>query len=227
VIALTETEATTILAERREPHVPQGQQVGIGTRRRLQGLTGASMIIGFYNLAEYVAKGRYLKEVSLEKLAEDWFTTLVDVADDPGDMLAQARLNDLVSEFHLRCGTPLPYYRIGRGAPQYLREVDEARELLRKDHPEVYAAAQQKQNVYASKLRSARNVAGAQQGYLPPRETWRSLHDISQKVLHQAAEALTRSRISSPSIVPSDSPDDCDCPATPPDHKKPGKAETA
>jgi hypothetical protein len=160
----------------------------------------------FYNLADYVARDRYLKDVTLEKLAEYWFTTLVDVEEDWGDLLARARLNDLVSEFHFRCRTPPPYdlYRTDRGTPQYLRTVDDAREVLRKEHPEVYAAAQEKQSVYASL-----------------RETWQWLPHVSQRVVDQAAESLRRNRISSPSIVPSDDPDDCGCPTTsPPDERE-------
>jgi hypothetical protein len=164
-----------------------------------------------YNLADYLAKDHYLEEVTLEKLAEDWFTTSVDVQHDPGDILAQDRLNDLVSEFHLRCNTaPQYYYRTRRGTPQYLRSVDDAREVLRKEHPKVYAAAQERQSVYASKLRSARNYADAQQ------ETWQSFHQVSQRVVDQTAETLRRKQLSSPSIVPSDDPDDSDCSPTSP-----------
>jgi hypothetical protein len=167
-----------------------------------------------YNLADYIAKDRYLKEVKLEKLAEDWFINLVDVEHDPGDILARDRLNDLVSEFHLRCSTPPQYYyRTRRGTPQYLRSVDDAREVLRKGHPEVYAAAQEKQSVYASKLRSARNNVEAQ-------ETWQPFHQVLQRVEDQAAGSLRRNRISSPSIVPSDHQDDCDCPPTSPSDER-------
>jgi hypothetical protein len=178
----------------------------------------ADVMTEYYLLSEYVVKGRHLNEVPLEKLAEKWLTTLVDVADDPGDMLAQARLNDLVSEFDLRCSTSPPYYRIGRGT--YIRTVDDALEALRKEHPEVYAAAQHKQRIYASKLRLARDDADAQQGHPPPRETWQPLHQVSQRVVEQA-EARRRNRISSPSIVPSDDPDDCYChPTSPPDDRE-------
>jgi hypothetical protein len=169
-----------------------------------------------YNLTDYIANGRHLEEVSLEQLAEDWFTTLIDLEDDPGDILAQVSLNNLVSEFNLRCSTWPQYLRATRrGTPQYLRSVDDAREVLRKEHPEVYAAAQKKQSVYASKLRSARNDAEAQP------ETWQPLHQVSQRVVDQAAETLRRNQLSSPSIVPSDVPGDCDCPPiSPSDERK-------
>jgi hypothetical protein len=173
------------------------------------------MTNGFYIVTEYVANGRHLKEVSLEKLAEDWLTTLVDVADDPGDLLARARLNDLVSEFDLRCKTPPPYRRIGH---QYIRAVDDAIEVLRKEHPETYAAAQQQRDIYADKMRVARNDAFRAEAQ---QETWRSLGEVAQRIVNQAAEALRRNQLSSPSIVPSEcNPDDRDClPTSPTDER--------
>jgi hypothetical protein len=146
------------------------------------------MTNGFYIVTENVANGRHLKEVSLEKLAEDWLTTLVDVADDPGDLLARARLNDLVSEFDLRCKTPPPYRRTGH---QYIRAVDDAIEVLRKEHPETYAAAQQKRNAYASKLRPARHDGYNVEHHRMPQETWRSLGEVAQGLVDKA-DSLTR-----------------------------------
>jgi hypothetical protein len=84
------------------------------------------MINGHFDkFAEYVANGRRLKEPSLEMLVEYWLSAFTDVAREPTDLIAQANLNDLTSEFHLRSETP-PYHRVKELAQQYIDAVDDA-----------------------------------------------------------------------------------------------------
>ncbi len=56
------------------------------------------------------------------------------------------------------------------------------------------------------------NVAAHEQDDLAADETWCSLGDAAQRVVNRLAEVLRRNQLSSPSIIPSDNPDDCDCP---------------
>jgi hypothetical protein len=52
-------------------------------------------------------------------------------------------------------------------------------------------------------------------------DSWCSLGDPVQRIVKRLEETLRRKQLSSPSIVPSGDPDDCDCsPTSPPDERE-------
>jgi hypothetical protein len=157
----------------------------------------------FDNVHKYVTDGRRLQGVSPERLREDWVAIFIDVAANPKNQLARDRLHEIESELHLLSRTP-PYYHVAQVAPQHVGAVYVALEKLRKEYPEAYAAALTQWKVYAPKSR-----------------TWRSMHEASQKVVTKVAEAPDLNEFSSPSIIPSDDPDYCNCsPTSPPDERE-------
>jgi hypothetical protein len=156
----------------------------------------------FDNLAKYVRNGRRLQRVSIETLRKDFASTFIHAETDPKDPSARGRLNDLVSEFHLRTETA-PYYRVAWTAPDLISAVDDALDKLRREYPEAYVAALTQWKVHA-----------------PKSLTWRSMHEDSQRVLTKVVEAPHLNEFSSPSIIPSNDPDYCNCSPTLPDERE-------
>jgi hypothetical protein len=64
------------------------------------------------------------------------------------------------------------------------------------------------------------NFAAQEQDDRAAEETWGSLGDATQRIVNQLAEVLRRNQPPSPSIVPSDDPDNRDCPSTSPPHER-------